>query len=80
MGCPIAARLQRQVVTLGRFAEAHKKVSDLPDMKKMERWWNRKNFQPWAEEEETELKNQVCVTKCYAIASISRRRACIQRC
>jgi len=33
--CPMYARFQRQVVHLMRFAEAHKTVSDLPDMKKM---------------------------------------------
>lgn len=54
-GCPMANRLSRQVVTLLRYVKRAEKLSDLPDMKKVEQWWNRKNFQPWAEEEETEL-------------------------
>ena len=43
-GCPMANRLSRQVVTLLRFVKRAEKISDLPDMKKVERWWNRKNF------------------------------------
>jgi hypothetical protein len=46
-GCPLAAKLGKQVVQLLRFIKKTRVVSDLPERRAVEQWWNSKNFQPW---------------------------------